>query len=191
MRFIMLKPFKNLRIRELITQAVLAWYLLKSLKYASLNQKQNNSVVHERVIENQFNTLDDSHISNKIIQTETATILAFRQKTYDSSSNEVLSKHDLLSNETEEATLDNSGGAIKPYVNQSASQEIVMNAKQNNGVILVAFKNLPKIFAGRERRLDAKKRYVETDGVCILLNSVPVQPDTDSTVPVESRMGEC
>ena len=84
----MLKPFKKLRIRKRITSAVLAWSLLRSSKFASLessSQKQNNSVVHETVIKNEFNSLDDSNTSGRIIETKTGTILTFRQKVHDSS----------------------------------------------------------------------------------------------------------
>jgi len=80
--------FKNLRIRKLIISAVLAWSLLRSSKSASLdslNQKQNNSVVHERVIKNEFNSLDDSNTSGRIIETGTGTILT--QKDHESSLN--------------------------------------------------------------------------------------------------------
>ena len=88
--FIMLKPFKNVRIRNLIASAVLVWSLLRSSKFASLdssNQKQNNSVVHERVIKNEFNSLEDSNTSGRIIETGTGTILTFQQKAHDSSLN--------------------------------------------------------------------------------------------------------
>ena len=57
-------------------------------KFISLkSSSHNNSVVHERVIENKLNSLEDSHNSGEIIQTGTVTILAFQQKAYDSSSN--------------------------------------------------------------------------------------------------------
>ena len=81
-------PFKNLRIRKLIGSAVLAWSLVKSPKSASLDQikqKQNNSVVHEKVIKNEFNSLDDSNTSGKIIRTGNGTILTFQQDVHDSS----------------------------------------------------------------------------------------------------------
>jgi len=84
----------------------------------SSSQKHNNSVVHERVIStfasqngasfgtsNELTNLEDSHNSGEIIQTGTGTILVFQQKTHHSSSNEVLSERNLLSNDTEEGIL--------------------------------------------------------------------------------------
>ena len=42
-------------------------------------------IVHETVIKNEFNSLDDSNTSGRIIETKTGTILTFRQKVHDSS----------------------------------------------------------------------------------------------------------
>ena len=74
------KGFKNIRIRKLMASAVLALSLLRSSKFASLdssNQKQNNLVVDERVIKNEFNihSLKDFNTSGRIIETGTGTIL--------------------------------------------------------------------------------------------------------------------
>ena len=82
--FITIRPFKKvflkIRIRKLIALSVLAWFLLRNSKFASLdllNQKQNNSVVNEKVIKNEFNSLDDSNISGRSIETGTGIILTF------------------------------------------------------------------------------------------------------------------
>jgi len=102
--------------RKIIISVGLAWSLvfgssrLISLRFSS--QNQDNQSVYERIIGNEFNSLEDSHNSGEIIQTGTGTILAFQQKAHDSSSNEVLSEHNLLSNDTEEVILVKDDGIL-------------------------------------------------------------------------------
>ena len=111
----MLKQLKNVRIKKFIASAVLAWSLLRSSKFTSLESssyKPNNSVVHERVIENELNSLDDSHNSVRIIETGTGTILSFQQKDHNSSLNEILSEHNLCSNDTDEVILVKDNGIL-------------------------------------------------------------------------------
>ena len=84
----MLKVSK--KIKRLITSTLLAWSLLRNSKFASLdsfNQKQDNSVVHERVIKNEFNihSLEDPNTLGPIIETGTGAILT--QKDHESSLN--------------------------------------------------------------------------------------------------------
>jgi len=63
-------------------------------------------LAHERVISNhELNSLEDFNTSDRIIETETGTILALQQKNHDSSLNEILSNHNLWSNDTDEVTV--------------------------------------------------------------------------------------
>ena len=85
-KFFMLKVSK--KIKRLITSTLLAWSLLRNSKFASLdsfNQKQDNSVVHERVIKNEFNIHSLEDPNGPIIETGTSAILT--QKDHESSLN--------------------------------------------------------------------------------------------------------
>jgi hypothetical protein len=107
---------RSVKKRRIFASSVLAGNLLFGNLKTDYLKTQNYSnatpLAHEKVISDQeFNSLDDSHNSGKIIvRTGNGRILEFQQEVSDASSNKILSEHNL--NEPDEVILIKDDGIL-------------------------------------------------------------------------------
>ena len=160
------KGRKRKFLKRIITVGLGVW----TLKYGRINQTIDLPINPSQEIQS---------INNKITYRET-----------ESSFTELVSDQYLYQDSNESLT----GKKLELTYTQYEGNPIVLvstkskhNIEDRNEVILAAFKNPPG--SNHASSLPAKKTYGEAEGVYVLPDSGPVNPDGDATVPVESIMG--